>query len=496
MNEKVQPHTRKKRPQEAPYPLPALDRTEPFLSAVESQPMLNLASSGLSKLGRGAINLRPSQTSLQTTSRNGWSRSAAEQDRVRLSQLRPTNATPVNESPNQQPDYNLYEETGGANTSEVLSDLAFKTHAHVDNTTARLATTGSSVSSKRVSTAERDNTIPATRPPVASTLPEQLAACRSLAKMGLTNVTLGKIQRYSNATVRWVQSLEEFLNSDETHHIYRNGVPRINQIHKLAIFHNKPIRPPKRFVCSGKGKHVRRRVPMIYRDALSEYRMLADLLSQFHSWIDVEALPITEDTLELLDSILDDSSLNRLSPKRRKAIQWYERMMQPSSSLAIQLANGNLEKLRSAVDSAYRFANHVHFKRTLGQDFTGLDTPWQSLHATIEFSQSIHDVIGDPHTSAQIVDQWSTQGTHFYTLARQASTLSRRLNKLDKLTRRHEKLLHPHYSDDRLISTLPHNYLTQAQNAVLRLKLWIEVALAGRNIEHLTPANVLQSLKP
>ena len=330
---------------------------------------------------------------------------------------------------------------------------------------------------------------------VMSTLPEQIAACRSLAKTGLTRVPLKDIKRYSAATERWVCCLEHFLDNPDTRLFFPDGIPSTDCIAKLAIFHDKPVRPPQRFIYYANTVHVSRRAPKVYRHALAEHRRISQDLSTFMDWIDVEAMPISDEGLELLDCLLNDNTANRLSLQRRRAMAWYEPLIHSPYRFSTQLANGNLASLREVLQEAVRFKDHIHFNRSLGPDFNGIDTPWKPLHAAIEFCQSIRDVVLSAPVAAQLVQHWSRDGSRFYSHARKASVLNRRMVKLNKL------VLRPGSGS---ISSRkagkgpnnPYNYLEQAKFACNRLSLWCTVVTRGRNNAELTPADVLQSLKP
>lgn len=342
---------------------------------------------------------------------------------------------------------------------------------------------------------------------VRSTLPVQIAACRSLGKIGLSRKPLHEIGKLSEASLGWVNSIHRFLSDQDVRRLFPNGVPEIRTIHKLALFHDKPIRPPKRFICSTYAAFPKRRTPSIYRDALAQHRRISTRLAQFMNWIDMEALPVTPESLEILDAILDNDSLNHYSGRRRRAINWYQEFLLNNTSIEEQLATGQLDVLREEIATTLRFSEHVHFQRSLGPAFKGIDTNWRALHAYIEFSQSIHDVTQNRRVASDLIENWQTSSETFYNAARRASTVSRHIRKLEKLIKRVRMLQFDladttdntsvtNNTDVRCNANNPGVYLSLARNATERLELWTNMLTSGQNNGNLTPTEVLSSLKP
>ncbi len=318
-------------------------------------------------------------------------------------------------------------------------------------------------------------------------LNELVACCHSLANAGFADTPLGMIHQHIHASRRWHHSLVDFLRDDECRRFYPNGLPSVQNLHRLAIFHNKPVRPPKRFICSVHAAHARKRTPHVFREAFSRSQSLQQKLASHAAYANISALLSTDvpTVIEHLSNACPSESARGRGPRfsvkeklARRALDSY--LHQPAS----RLSRDEIMSLSTTLAACERFEHHTHYRQMLGDLFQGVKTHWQQLNQQIGFSQSILDVMEDHVVTGDIIERWDTECEAFYQLSREAALVSRRVRKLNRLVQR----INP-------CDLETETYLTQSARAIERLSLWRDIATrAAAGTTDMTPRQLLKAV--
>lgn len=313
-----------------------------------------------------------------------------------------------------------------------------------------------------------------------------IAACRSLGAIGYADTPLDQIHLAYRSTQRWFVSVQRFLDDPDCVRFFPLDIPSLQDIHRLATLHDKPVRPPKRFITGAYGEHTKRRTPRLFREAMNTAKSLEERLGQHRHWIR-PTIPADETTLEAIEVVLSKRRFNRWTGMYRQSVKLLSRHMSTDVLLSRAIVSGNMEHLHELITDIYRFNEHVLYKRQLGPAFTGIHTPWHELAVQIGYSQTITDVVQSPDVAANIVSDWHLMGEKLYALARLASPASRRGRKLSRLASR----LYPVDHDI--------NHMLQcSQKSAARLSLWVKLLRAAEPesnaYRHLTPRQILQSV--
>ena len=320
----------------------------------------------------------------------------------------------------------------------------------------------------------------------ARTRNELVACCHSLAKAGFADTPLEVINQHIFAARRWHQSLVELMRDTECRRFYPEGLPSVQNLHRLAVFHNKPVRPPKRFICSVHAPHARKRAPHVFREAFSTSQILQQKLATFSSTFDISALlktdiPIT--LAHLTDLHLKDGGwLNRLPVKAKLARRALAPLLHHPDQHPEQ---DDTARLIGILEECERFAHHAHYRQMLGDLFTGVTTHWQSLNQQIGFSQSVLDVLDDHTVAGDVIQHWDTECEAFYQFSRAAALVSRRVKKLTRLVHR----LNPSAFDTEV-------FVPQSARAIERISLWRNIVTQSAQNHEMTPRMLLQTISP
>ncbi|MBX2825060.1 MAG: hypothetical protein KTR33_10050 [Gammaproteobacteria bacterium] len=315
-----------------------------------------------------------------------------------------------------------------------------------------------------------------------------IAACRSLGAIGYADTPMGQINRVQNSAHRWIRSVQLVIDASEAKLMFPDGTPTLQQIHRLAILHDKPLRPPRRFVCGIHGAHAKRRTPHALREALAISHALTDELSQHHHWVKA-TLPQTEEMVDLIGLLLDRRVTKRWSWSRFCAAREFKPYIREGQSLSRVIVSGNLLKLHGTLDRVCRFAAHEHFSRLLGPSFEGINTSWRDMAVQVGFSQSLLDIVQKPAVASHLVTHWHEHAKDIYALSRLASAASRRGRKLSRLANRLYK-----------VGPTTEHLLLCARKSAERLALWVKLIQSAEPefsaYEHLTPRQLLHRLAP
>lgn len=315
-----------------------------------------------------------------------------------------------------------------------------------------------------------------------------IAACRSLGAIGYADTPMGQINRVQHSAHRWIRSVEMVTEAPEAGLLFPEGTPTLQQIHRLATLHDKPLRPPKRFVCGIYGSHAKRRTPHALREAVTISETLTEELSQHHHWVKA-TLPQTEEVVDQIGLLLDRRVTKRWSWSRYCAAREFKPYIREGQTLSRVIVSGNLQKLHGTLDRVCRFAAHEHFSRLLGPTFQGINTAWRDLAVQVGFSQSLLDIVQKPAVASHLVTHWHEHAEAIYNLSRLASAASRRGRKLSRLA-------------NRLYTVGPttEHLLLCAGKSAERLALWVKLIQSAEPefaaYEHLTPRQLLQRLAP
>lgn len=323
-------------------------------------------------------------------------------------------------------------------------------------------------------------------------LNELAACCHSLGNAGFADSTLDVINQHILASRRWHQSLVDFLRSTECRRFFPNGLPSVQNLHRLAVFHNKPVRPPKRFICSVHSAHARKRTPHVFREAFAHSQTLQRQLASHGATFDIHALLSTDlsTSIEHLTAACPpDDNLRRqplmsarLSIRAKLSRKALASLLQPE---APPFERESILSLIDTLEQCLRFANHTHYQQMLGELFLGVQTHWQMLNQQIGFSQSLLDVLEDHAIAGDIIAHWDTECEAFYQLSRYAALVSRRMKKLNRLVQR----ISPCELDTE-------TYLSQSAKAIERLSLWRDIVAQTADHSDVTPRQLLKVSLP
>ena len=315
---------------------------------------------------------------------------------------------------------------------------------------------------------------------------ELVACCHSLAKAGFADTPLEVINQHIFAARRWHQSLVELMRDTECRRFYPKGLPSVQNLHRLAVFHNKPVRPPKRFICSVHAPHARKRAPHVFREAFSTSQIIQQKLATFSSTFDISALlraDIPTTLAHLTDLHPQDAGwLNRLPVKAKLARRALAPLLHHPDQHPEQ---DDTTRLIGILEECERFAHHAHYRQMLGDLFTGVTTHWQSLNQQIGFSQSVLDVLDDHTVAGDVIQHWNTECEAFYQFSRAAALVSRRVSKLTRLVHR----LNPSAFDTEV-------FVPQSARAIERISLWRNIVTQSAQNHEMTPRMLLQTISP
>jgi len=315
-----------------------------------------------------------------------------------------------------------------------------------------------------------------------------IAACRSLGDIGYADTPLGQINRVQHSAQRWIRSVQLVAESSTCQIMFPTGTPTLQQMHRLAVLHDKPVRPPKRFVWGLHAAHAKRRTPHALKQALSVRDELTEEMARHAHWLKTP-LPETEESIAQLKLLLDQRVSKRWSFSRYRAARQFKKHLHSDQSLSRTIVSGNLAKLHTTLEKVFRFSQHAHFEYLLGPSFCGIHTPWRELAVQIGFSQSLLDIVQQPAVAADLVTNWPECASEVYALSRIASSASRRGRKLSRLANRLYK-----------VGPTTEHLLLCGRKSAERLGLWVKLIESAEPefaaYEHLTPRQLLRRLMP
>jgi len=313
-----------------------------------------------------------------------------------------------------------------------------------------------------------------------------IAACRSLGMIGYADTPLDQIARVPRSVLRWIESIRMVIDADISARFFPAGAPSLQQIHRLATLHDKPVRPPKRFVLGTFAGHARRRTPHSFKEARATSDALRTELDAHQHWIK-PSLPMTDVTTASIRLLLSNRTVDRWSLSRLRTALELKPYLKPGNTLARAITSGNLEKLLAIVERICRFEQHAHYHRLLGPDFRGIETPWQDLAVKIGFSQALLDILQDSAVTGDIISHWDHNSESLYALARAASSASSRGRKLSRLANRLYR-----------VKPATGHLVACGRKSADRLALWVRLIESAEPTHHawryLTPRQVLQQM--
>ena len=304
----------------------------------------------------------------------------------------------------------------------------------------------------------------------------QNACCRSLIGLGFGDISLNQIEKYVDSARSWSVRLKALLDDGECRLFFPQNSLSMNTISQLARLHDQNAQPCTAVVCMDDLPRVTQKLGA----ARQEARMLRARLSVQRYWIDTHRLPLTEQTLAYLYALAQQGKCSPRGRLRRHALSWIRQFLQPGASFATHLACGNVSRLVTLVEQAVQFARCREYRRAFGSVFCGLDTNWEHLRGNIAIYNEVRQVLESGGVDQRVLSNWEQYESHFFSLCRKASTVQRRLHKLNRLVKRQY-----------FTPAEPEGYFTLAQKSVSRLFIWLTVLKSTSGSGKLTPQQLL-----
>jgi len=320
----------------------------------------------------------------------------------------------------------------------------------------------------------------ACNPLVAYSGDHQIACCQSLCSLGFGDISLNRIEKYINSAHSWLDHLQAFTLDAECELFFPNNTLTMAAIGELARFHDSAIRSPESTLTV---EDLPTTIDA-YKSAKQDSREIATRLT-FHSyWLDTASLPLTAKTLKQLDALCLGPNQTTDATSHDAAVAWLTAYLTPAGDLATHIACGNVAKLRLAVKQALDFTQCSAYQRVLGKKFKGLYSQWAKLQTTISFYADIGRILHPAGTDREVLESWDRYERNFYSLSRKASTVRRRLHKLNRLVKRQY-----------FTPVEPTGYYALAQKSIARLQSWHTVLENCPGRGDLTPEQLMKNLK-